>query len=407
MSVYEFKGINEKGKNIQGSIEADSENSARLQIKKSGVYIIFLKNKSTVHEPSSLFSTAKRVDVKTLAVMTRNLSTMLKSGIPLVDALNTISKQTEHPFMAEVLSHIKNSVNEGKSFHQSLELFPKIFNKTYISLCKAGEVSGTLDMVLLQLAQFTEAQTQLQSKVRSALIYPAIMSVFSVFMIIFLLTFVVPKVRVLFEDTSQTSIPWYSSLLLDLSDFLIQYWVVITIGFIIFIFCAWKWKNSPSGQKIWDRNSLKLPIFGKLLSSVAIARFSRTLSTLLKGGVPVIEALDIVKNVVNNHRLYTIIENAKSDISRGENLSLSLIQSKFFPPMVTQMIRVGEKTGQLEKMLAQISDTYDSQVKTDVETMTSLLEPIMLILMGGVIAFIVFSTLIPLLQIYNLEGITG
>ena len=406
MSVYEFKAVNEKGKNIHGSVEADSESSARLQIKKSGVYITSIKNKTTVHGPSSLFST-KRVDVKTLAVMTRSLSTMLKSGIPLVDALNTITKQTDHPFMTEVLAHIKNSVNEGKSFHQSLELFPKIFNKTYVSLCKAGEVSGTLDMVLLQLAQFTEAQTQLQSKVRSALIYPAIMSVFSFFMIIFLLTYVVPKVRVLFEDASQTSIPWYSSLLLNLSDFLIQYWGVLTISFIIFVLGAWKWKNSSSGQKIWDRTSLKLPIFGKLLSSTAIARFSRTLSTLLKGGVPVIEALDIVKNVVNNHSLYAIIETAKSDISRGENLSLSLIQSQFFPPMVTQMIRVGEKTGQLEKMLTQISDTYDSQVKTDVETMTSLLEPIMLILMGGVIAFIVFSTLIPLLQIYNLEGMTG
>lgn len=408
MGVYEFKGVNQNGQNVRGTVSAETENSARSKVKAGGVYIVSIRSKSSKNLNSSLLFNSKKVDIRTLSAMTRNLSTMIKSGIPLVDALDTIKQQMTHPGIVEILSQVKNSVNEGRSFHQSLELFPDVFNQTYRAMCKAGEVSGTLDIVLLRLAQFTEAQAQLKNKVRSALVYPGIMSVFSFFMIVFLLAYVVPKVRVLFEDaSSQASIPWYSAVLLQLSDWLIQYWMTLSIAFVFAAALIWKWKSSSAGQKVWDQISIKLPVFGKLIRSVAIARFSRTLSTLLKGGVPVVEALDIVKHVVSHSLLYKIIEEAKLSIEKGEPLSASLIQSQFFPPMVTQMIRVGEKTGHLEQMLTQVSDAYDSQIKTDVDTMTALLEPAMLILMGGVIAFIVFSTLIPLLQVYNLEGITG
>ena len=404
MALYSFKGVNKKGQNVHGNIEADSLSSARTLIKKNNIYLTSIQDNSKKKITPFLFNT-KKVDVKALSIMTLNLSTLLKSGVPLVDALDTISKQTTHTAMAEAVSYIKNSVNEGRSFHKSLSAFPSIFNKTFISMCEAGELSGTLDIVLARLAQFTTAQSQLQNKVRSAMVYPALMTVFSFFMIIFLLVYVVPKVRVLFEENEAASIPWYSMLLLDMSDFLVQYWMSAGLLFLGAVFVFWRWKKSPHGKKTWDITSLKLPVFGNLIRSVAISRMSRTLSTLLKGGVPVPEALNIVKDVVNNQKISAVIALSKDSIEKGDSLSAPLIRSGEFPPMVTQMIRVGEKTGQLEKMLSQISDTYDAQVKSDIEAMTALLEPLMLIIMGGIIAFIVFSTLIPLLQMYNLSGL--
>ncbi len=405
MALYEFKGVNQKGQNVSGRVEADNVTAARNQVKNNGIYIVSIKDQSQQGNIQLLF--AKKVDIKTLNLMTHNLATMLKSGVPLVDAYDTLIKQSTHPTMKEALTQIRNSINEGKSMHRALAMFPKIFNKTYISMCEAGELSGTLDIVLKRLAQFTEAQSRLQDKVRSALIYPSLMAVFAFFMIIFLLVYVVPKVRVLFEENTESTLPWYSIMLLDFSDYLIAHWIPLTLFLSLIILGIWRWRKSPSGQKTWDYMSLKIPVLGPLLRSVAISRFARTLSTLLRGGVPVMDALDIVKNVVNNQKLQAIIVEARDLISRGENLSTPLIHSGEFPPMVTQMIRVGEKTGHLEEMLSQISDTYDNQVRTDLETMTALLEPVMLILMGGVIAFIVFSTIIPLLQIYNLEGLTG
>ena len=406
MANYSFSGVDVKGKNIRGTVTAENLNAAKLKLKNQGVIVTDLRDTSQIKNTLSLIS-KKKVDIKTLSFMTHNLSVMLKAGIPLVDAMDTLVKQSTHPTMLEALNFIKQSLTEGKSFHQSLKKFPHIFNTTYIAMCEAGEMSGTLDIVLQRLSSFTEAQSRLQDKVRSSLIYPALMLVFAFFMIVFLLTYVVPKIRVLFEGNEAQTLPWYSHMLLNLSDNIIQNWMILTIGFVGLIFLFWRWKKSVSGQKTWDDLSLRIPFLGPIIRSVAISRFARTLSTLLRGGVPVIDALNIVQNVVNNQILKNIIVESKEFISRGENLSTPLIKSGEFPPMVTQMIRVGEKTGHLEQMLNQISDTYDNKVSTDLESMTSLLEPAMLILMGGIIAFIVFATVIPLLQVYNIEGFTG
>ena len=406
MPNYSFTGVNAKGRTTRGTVTAESINAAKSKLKLEGIVVTDLQSASQTSQVMSLI-TKKKVDVKELNTITHNLSVMLKAGVPLVEAIDTLIKQSSHPSMLEALNFIKQSLTEGKSFHQSLKKFPHIFNTTYIAMCEAGELSGTLDIVLQRLSLFTEAQSRLQDKVRSSLIYPILMSIFAFFMIIFLLTYVVPKIRVLFEGTAEQTLPWYSHMLLNLSDGLIHNWIPLTVAFVGSILLLWKWKNSKKGKRIWDHVSLRLPIFGTIIRSVAISRFARTLATLLKGGVPVMDALDVVKNVVNNHKLQGIIMESRDLISRGESLSAPLIQSGEFPPMVTQMIRVGEKTGHLEHMLTQISDTYDNKVRTDLEAMTSLLEPAMLIVMGGVIAFIVFAIVIPLMQVYNIEGFTG
>ena len=406
MPNYSFTGVNAKGRTTRGVVIAESANAAKSKLKSEGIIVTDLQNTSQKSKAIS-FITNKKVDVKELNMMTHNLSVMLKAGVPLVEAIETLIRQSSHPSMLEALNFIKQSLNEGKSFHQSLKKFPRIFNITYVAMCEAGELSGTLDVILQRLALFTEAQSRLQDKVRSSLIYPVLMSIFAFFMIIFLLTYVVPKIRVLFEGTAEQTLPWYSHMLLSISDGLIHNWMPLTVVFTGVILLFWKWKKSEKGRKVWDHLSLKLPVFGTIIRSVAISRFARTLSTLLRGGVPVMDALDIVKNVVNNQKLQSVIVESRDLISRGENLSAPLIQSGEFPPMVTQMIRVGEKTGHLEHMLTQISDTYDNKVRTDLEAMTSLLEPAMLIVMGGVIAFIVFAVVVPLMQVYNIDGFTG
>ena len=402
MAIYKFKGMDRQGRNIHGQVEADSIASAQAMVKKDGIYLVSIQDKAKLKNALNIFS--KNVDVKTLAVASRNLSSLLGAGIPLVDSLDTVAKQTEHPVMAEALGVIRESVNAGKSFHQSLAGFPHIFNKTFTTMCEAGEVSGTLDMILMRLTQLIEDQSQTKDKVRSALIYPAVILVFAFFMVIFLLTYVVPKIQVLFEESTAASIPWYSAFLLNLSSSLREYWMSLSVFFIIAVFSFWRWLKSKKGRRIWDHFSLKLPVFGPLIRAVIISRMSRTLSVLLKGGVTLTEALDIVKNVVNNHKFYHILSLARESIERGNNLSTPLIQSGAFPPMVTQMLRVGEKTGQLEKMLSQISETYDNQIKTEISAMTALLEPALLIIMGGIIAFIIFSTMIPMMQMYNISG---
>lgn len=405
MNTYSYKGMNKKGKAVQSSIEADSIANAKQMIKKSGIYLISIEDANKKQISTTLSFSRKRVSVKDFASMTRGLSTLLKSGVPLLESLDTIVLQTQNPVMKNILIQIRTSVNEGNSFFSSIQPYPKVFNSTYVAMCEAGEVSGTLDVVLLRLAEFTEAQSRIQNKVRSALIYPALMMSFSFFMIIFLMVYVVPKISVIFEDNESTQLPWYSTLMIDLSVVLQQYWLALAVGVLILIMAIWKFTQSQVGKAIWDKVSLKLPVLGDVLRSAAISRLSRTLSTLLHGGVPMIDSLNISKNVVNNSVIRQVIEDAKEAVQRGDNLSTPFIQSGEFPPMVTQMIRVGEKTGQLEMMLRQISDTYDSKIKSDVDTLTSLLEPVMLIVMGGIIAFIVFSTIIPLMQMYNTTAI--
>lgn len=397
--MYRYKGISKTGSITQGRIESDSLSSAKKALKDQEIYV------TAIHLDSSIWSSSltpgKRVGVKVFAQATRNLSTLIGSGIPLLDSIQTVAKQTEHSQMKKILNQVATSVSEGNSFHQSLKNHSKVFDTTYIAMCEAGEASGTLDLVLLRLAEFTENQSKLQNKIRSALIYPILMAVFSFFMIVFLMIYVVPKVSIIFESNDQIQLPWYSQMMLNASTWMQQYWMSGGLILLFSTLILWRMIKSPTGHRLWSRFSLQLPIIGNIMRSSSISRLSRTLSTLLHGGVPMIESLNIAENVVSNSVIKNVISESKAFVQKGDNLSTPFVQSGEFPAMVTQMIRVGEKTGQLEPMLKQISDTYDNQIRSDIDALTSLLEPAMLIVMGGVIAFIVFSTIIPLMQMYN------
>lgn len=406
MPVFEYKGLNKAGKNVKGTIDSENARAARTRLKKDGIYVASLKDKSKTKKQNknNRTSNKKGVNVQDLSMMTRQFATLLRANVPLVDSIQAVSEQVENPVLAECMFDAKNMVNEGSSFHKAIGKYPKVFDKIYVSMCEAGEMSGTLDVILIRLAEFTEAQSALNSKVRSAMIYPMVMLFFTLILLVVLFIFVIPKMMVVFDSSPNLILPWYTEAIISVSAFLTNYWHVMLVVSVGSYLLFQNWKRTPKGRVKWDFISLKLPVAGKIKRLVAVSRFTRTLSTLLTGGVPMIAAMNIVRNVVANEILATAIDEAKDNISEGESIAGPLKRSGEFPPLVIHMIRIGEKTGDLENMLTQVSDSYDYQVKVAIEGLTSLLEPLMIVIMGCVIGIIVFAIMVPMFEMSNLAG---
>lgn len=405
MALYEYKGLNRKGKTVRGTVNADNQRSARAQLKKEGVFIQSLKDRTKKKKGKKQGShTNAKVSIDDMAMYTRQLATLIRANIPLVECLNGVADQTENQVLKDVTREIKDSVNEGISLAKAMQRYPNIFSKIFVSMVEAGEASGTLDVILLRLTEFTESQNELQSKLKSAMMYPFIMLGFTLILLIVMNVWMIPKIIVIFEEFPDLVLPWYSKAVIDMSNFMIDYWIMILASLFGVSFLFKKWKSTPSGSDQYDSLSLKVPFFGKLTRMVAVSRFTKTLSTLLTGGVPMLQALDIVKNVIDNAVLEKAVIKARDNISEGETIATPLKKSGEFPPIVIHMIAIGEKTGELENMLEQISDSYDFQVKTKIDGLTSVLEPVMIIMLGGMIGAIILAIMVPLLEISNISG---
>lgn len=404
MPLFEFQGLNDTGKAIKGLREADSQKALRASLRKEGVFL------TDVHigsggagngrdagdgEGKKLF--LGRVSTDDVAIMTRQLATLVGAGIPLVECLNALVDQVENPRLRRIVSQVKQRVNEGTSLADAISDHQKIFSNLYINMIRAGESSGALEIVLTRLADFTESQAKLRSKVVGALAYPLVMMLVGTAIIGILFTTVIPKVTQIFKDMNVT-LPIYTRVLIGLSEFSRNYWYLIIAMIVFGVIGTRAYLRTPGGLLHAHRVQLTLPIVGHLTRLIAMSRFSRTLSTLLSSGVPLLVSMDIVRNIVGNLILQDIIEKARDSIREGESISAPLKRSGQFPPMVCHMIAVGERSGQLEEMLKKIADTYDTQVETRVAALTSLLEPIMIVLMGGGVAFVVASILLPILQ---------
>jgi general secretion pathway protein F len=399
MPVFEYRGLDKSGKNVRGTVDADSARTARAKLKKDNVYVVDLKDKSRQENRARRreVSSSAGVSVQDMALMTRQLATLIKSNIPLVDALAALTEQVESATLSTALADIKNQVNEGSSLHKALSKYPKIFTNIYVSMCEAGEMSGTLDVILTRLAEFSESQNELNAKIRSAMMYPILMTVFTSILMFVVFIYVIPKVTDIFQQSNMT-LPWYTLAVIGISDIIRDYWWLIIGGAFMFSVLFRNWKNTPDGTAQWDTFILKLPLIGPLARMIAVSRFTRTLSTLLAGGVPMLNAMDIVKNVVGNTVLSTAIVEARNNISEGETIAGPLKKSGEFPPIVIHMINIGEKTGELEFMLGQVSESYDFQVKNRVQGLTSVIEPVMIIVMGVAVGGIVFSIMMPIFQ---------
>lgn len=407
MAVYEYRGIQSgSGKTVKGYREADNAKALRALLRKDGILLSHATQESEARAQAKrreidLFAFFRRATTADVAVMTRQLATLVRAGVPLVDSITALVDQVEKEVLVKVLTAVRESLKAGTSFAKCLEAHPKVFPSLYVNMVAAGEASGTLEAVLDRLADFMEGQARLKGKVTAALAYPILMMFIGIVMVSVLMVAVVPKVVSIFDNLGQ-ELPWYTQLLIMVSNVFAGFWwlILLLTGGGIYLFR--RWRATPAGRLKWDTLMLRVPIFGRLNLLVAVARFSRTLSTLLASGVQLLAAMHIVKNVLGNALLENVVSTAIGSIREGESIAEPLKRSGEFPPMVTHMIAVGEKTGQLEQMLENVSRAYEADVETKVVALTSLLEPLMIMILGGVVGFIAMAILMPLVQMNQL-----
>jgi general secretion pathway protein F len=407
MPVFAYKALDEKGKPVEGLREADSPKTLRGSLRRDGLYLTAVVGERAAQAASPEVNVRRwlggRITPEDVAIATRQLAVLVNAGIPLVDSLTALVEQVDHERLKRVLSAVKQRVNEGGSLADALAAHPKAFSTLFVNMIRAGESSGALDVVLFRLADFTEGQARLRSKVLGTLTYPAAMLLIGTVIMGILFTVVIPKITKVFEDTKAT-LPWTTRFLIGFSSFVHDWWWAMGLGLVAAGWLFSRWIRTPAGRARWDVMILDAPIVGPLARHLAIARFSRTLATLLKSGVPLLTAMDIVKNIVGNTRLASVIDASRESIKEGESIAAPLKRSGEFPPLVYHMVAIGEKSGQLEEMLKNVADAYDSQVDTRISALTSLLEPVMIVVMGVAVAFIVFSILMPILQVNTIAG---
>ena len=401
MPVYEYRGRNRAGKKTKGIETAESKNALRKMLQKKGIFVTEIYEGRGARKQSSkevdFARMFERVTLADIAMLTRQMATLLRAGIPLVDALRALTDQTEKEELKRVLSDVRRQVNEGSSLAKALGGHDKYFSDLYVNMVKAGENSGNLDVVLTRLTEFIDAQMDTRGKIVAAMFYPVLMMSFGILVVLFIFAFVIPKVTAIFEDQGE-ALPWITQVMIGFSEFLTSWWFILFPAMIGGAVGFWHWKQTPEGKDKWDRFVLKIPKFGMLVRMIAISRFAGTLSTLLASGVPLLTAMDIVKNVLANNRLVEVVEDARVNIREGESIAGPLQRSGEFPPMVTHMIATGERSGQLEEMLENVSLSYQKQTDLQVQTMTQLLGPLMIIVLGIAVALIVFAVMWPILQ---------
>jgi general secretion pathway protein F len=406
MAVWEYRGILiRSGSTAKGVRDAESPKALRAVLRREGILLTEAteekqRQKSTKRD-IDLLAFFRKPSASDVAIMTRQLATLVRAGVPLIDSLSALMDQVEKDSLVKVLGQVRESVNQGIGFAKSLERHPKVFPALYCNMVSAGEASGTLESVLERLADFMEGQARMRGKITAALMYPALMSVVGFVVVTVLMVTVVPKVTAVFDNIGQ-ALPWYTQLLIFISTLLAGYWWAIAIVVTIAIWLFRRWKRSPAGHMKWDKFLLRVIVFGRLNQLDAVARFSRTLSTLLASGVQLLRAMEIGSNVLQNSYLQSVVADAIGSIREGESIAEPLKRSHAFPPMVTHMIAIGERTGQLEQMLENVARAYEADVETKVTALTSLLEPLMIVVLGVCVGFIVISILMPLMQMNQL-----
>jgi general secretion pathway protein F len=402
LAVFEYKGVTASGKSVGGIVDAESPRLARQKLRSDGIFpteVVEEKaQKSRLSGDVSLQALFQRISTQDISVMTRQLATLLKAGLPLVSSLNALTDQIDNPKLKKIITQIRERVNEGSSLASAMVEFPKVFPDLYTNMINAGEASGALELVLFRLAEYLEGQVRIRNRIRAALIYPAVMTVVGFGVLAILFTFVVPKFVAIFEELEQ-ALPLPTVILIGISDFVRAYWFLLLLLAGAAAYGLAKYRQTPKGREHYDRLMLKLPIFGRLIMLGVVIRFTRTLSTLLSSGVPLLKALDILTAVVNHSIFAQAIASARESVTEGASLSQPLKQSGIFPPIVIHMIASGEQSGELEDMLAKVAEIYEEEADTLASTLMSLLEPVLILGMALVVAFIVISILLPLLEI--------
>jgi general secretion pathway protein F len=402
MPVYQYKGLRVDGHGITGIIDAESLRGARHKLRQGGVYPTEVNEQRQSNEAAHGLKQSTRpggamLSAQERAILTRQLATLLTAGLPLIDALAVLIEQSEKKPAQSMLADVREQIREGKALSRALEAFPHDFTTVYLHMVRAGEASGALEPILVRLAEFLDSQLKLKHKVTNAIMYPVLMLVVAVTILCFLMIFVVPKITAVFADLHQ-ALPWPTLFLIAVSDYLTHYWVFLLGGIVLLVSAMRRVVALPAGRLRADRLTLTIPLLGNVARMVSISRLASTLATMLSSGVQLLEALDVAKHVMNNRVLEHAVSEAREHIREGQSIAVPLKQSGLFPPLVTHMIGVGEKSGELEDMLRRIAQIYDAEVDRVISRLTSLLEPIMILLMGSVVFFIVLAILLPIFE---------
>lgn len=399
MPKFKYVAKDASGKQVSKTMEAKNESDVKAQLRSQSLQVISVTEEKKSSMWNLQLGTAKpRIGGEGLVIFTRQFSTMISAGIPVLECLDILEEQAEDPGFKKVVQMIVEDVRSGFDLSAAIGKHHIVFDRIYINMIKAGEASGQLDTILGRLADYMEATEQLKREIKGAMTYPVVSLVMILGITIFLLVFIIPKFASIF-DALGVELPLPTKIVMGLSAALTDYLfplAMIAIGLVLIL--QW-WKSTDSGGYLWDRMMLKAPVFGELFQKIALSRFAKTFATLLRSGVPILGALDIVSATAGNRVVEEAVENAKESIRAGDNLAKPLSDSPVFPPMVVRMIAIGEKSGALEQLLEKISEFYDQQVEAMVESLTSLIEPLMIGVMGLIVGGIVLSVFLPIFKI--------
>ncbi|NDA25791.1 MAG: type II secretion system F family protein [Verrucomicrobia bacterium] len=411
MPLFAYSAVDAQGKTHQGTVEANNAAEAAAAVKKLGRFPTNIAETTAgAAKPKgkgfSLGFSLKggsgtgKVPAKVLTVFTRQLSTLISAGLPLLRSLRTLSKQEKNANLKKIMANLAESVEGGTTFSEALSQHPKAFNKLYVNMVKAGELGGVLEVVLTRLAEFAEKSQRIRGKVTSAMVYPAVVLTIAVGIVTFLMLFIVPKFEAIFKDMlGGRPLPAITQIIMDLSRF-IQGNFLLIAGLLTILVVGLRFSlRLPGVSAAVDNYKLKLPLFGDMLTKTSVARFSRTLGTLVSSGVPILQALQITRDTAGNERVSAAVETIHDNVKEGESMVAPMEASKIFPPMVVSMVQVGEETGQLPDMLTKVADVFEEEVDTAVAGLTSLLEPVMIVLLALIVGTIVVALFLPLITI--------
>jgi type IV pilus assembly protein PilC len=400
--VWQWVAVTKKGRKLKGELEAVTEQIAESQLKKRNLKILKLKPK-----PKDLFGSIAfmqpKVKNKDIVIFTRQFSTMIDAGLPLVQGLNILAEQNPNPTFKNILRQLTKDVEGGSTLAEAMKKHPKVFDNLFVNLIAAGEVGGILDTILQRLATFIEKAEELKSRIKGALTYPIVVLAIAFIVIAVILIFVIPVFQDMFASFG-SALPVPTQIVVNMSDFMKGniHWIILAI--IAFVFAFKQYANTQGGRKTIDTWSLKVPVFGDLLKKTAVARFTRTLGTMMSSGVPILDSLEIVAKTAGNVVIEEIIYDVRGSIAEGQTIAEPLSENDIFPGMVIQMISVGEATGALDTMLGKIADFYDKEVDTAVDALTSMLEPLLMLFLGGAIGGLVVAMYLP---IFTMAGAVG
>jgi type IV pilus assembly protein PilC len=401
MSTYVFKAIDLLGQHAKGEVDADSKPSVSDQLKAKGLIVLEIAEKGRASQPLER-PFLNRIQLGDLAIMSRQLATMVSSGMTILRALYVLEAQTENKKLADEIVEVRKDVEAGLPLSDALERHPKTFNALFVAMTRAGEMGGVLEESLIRIADQLEKEESLRRQVKSAMAYPIVIFVFATAVMLGMVAFIVPVFAGVFKELGNAKLPAMTSFVMGISGVVTGYWYVLILGTVGGAFGFAKWKKTPRGRGLWQRFLLRVPFkIGDIFQKVALARWSRTFSALMGAGVPLLQAIDITSQTAGNIVVEEAMANVTTSVKAGGTIAQPLMESPVFPSMVGHMVKVGEETGALTTMLSKIGDFYEDQVDASVKALTSILEPVMIVFVGGIVGFIVISMYLPLFSVYD------